>query len=49
MSNKSIKYTDVFNNPYNDYVCPTFPTCSDAIADDFYFEFIVKIGRASFR
>lgn len=42
MSKKSIKYSDVFNNPYNDYVCPTFPTCSNVGNDDYYFEFIDK-------
>lgn len=38
----SLQYGDVFNNPYNNYVCPTFPTCANSGADDFYFEFIDK-------
>lgn len=40
--NKSLKYSDVFNNPDNNYVCPSFPTCSNSGEDDFYFEFIDK-------
>lgn len=39
-NNKSLKYTDVFNNPNNNYVCPTFPTCSNSNNDDYYFEFL---------
>ncbi|MGL5691336.1 MAG: hypothetical protein ACRDD8_11045 [Bacteroidales bacterium] len=38
--NKSLKYSDVFNNPDNNYACPSFPTCSNSNYDDYYFEFI---------